>query len=64
MNPANIFVPLSWFFGTIFVTVLTVKLLNLLWSKRDQFPWIKRHAHGDTSMPVLNRTGIFGDWIH
>ena len=52
MNPANVFVPLSWFFGTIFVTVLAVKTLNLLWSKRDHLPWIrsKHHAHGGPSM--------------
>ena len=52
MNPANIFVPLSWFFGTIFVTVLAVKSLNLLWSKRDQLRWprSKRNTHGGPSM--------------
>ena len=38
--------------GTIFVTVLAVKTLNLLWSKRDRLPWIrsKHHAHGGPSM--------------
>ena len=54
MNPANRFVPLSWFFGTIFVTVLTVKTLNFCWSKLVQhvLPWLrrKRHARGGPSI--------------
>ena len=55
MNPANIFVPLSWFFGTILVIVSTVKLLNLLWSKRDQFPWIKRHGDSAAQLELERR---------
>ena len=50
----NPFLALSWFFGTIFVTVLAVKSLNLLWSKRDQLTWprSKRNTHGAPSIRV------------
>ena len=49
----NPFVAMAWFFGTIFVTVLTVKALNFCWFKLVQpvLPWLrrKRHAHGGQS---------------
>ena len=48
VNPVNPYVPLFWFFLTLFMTVLTVKTLSLCWSKWVQhgIPWLKRPAQG------------------